>query len=189
MFGRPQRPEPDAIEVIIGPRAIFSGQLQCDASIRIDGAVDDGQIETPANVVITDMAQVRCNITAKTVSIRGIFRGIIHAERVELLRGSQIYGSLNVHSFFMDEGVLMQAELNIENPDSAKMQPNAQTRRLTASTNALNGPTAPSSAPSSAPLTGNSSTARSRFTSPSSTSPSSTSPTSPSSTSPSSPLR
>jgi len=148
MFGRPQRPEPDAIEVIIGPRAIFSGQLQCDASIRIDGAVDDGQIETPANVVITDMAQVRCNITAKAVSIRGIFRGIIHAERVELLRGSQIYGALHVHSFFMDEGVLMQAELNIENPESARAQPNAQTRRLTASTNALNGPTAPPSAPS-----------------------------------------
>lgn len=153
MFGRPQRPEPDAIEVIIGPRAIFSGQLQCDASIRIDGAVDDGQIETPANVIITEMAQVRCTIKAKTVSIRGLFRGVIHAERVELLDGSQIFGALNVHSFFMDEGVSMQAELNIHDPqgDEAR-QLNAQARRLTTSANALQGPTAsPSGVPTDIP--------------------------------------
>ncbi len=43
MFGRTSRPEPDAIEVLIGPRATFSGRLQCDASIRIDGAVDAKQ--------------------------------------------------------------------------------------------------------------------------------------------------
>lgn len=142
MFNRARRPEPDAIEVIIGPRAIFSGQLHCDASVRIDGAVDDGQIETPANVIITEMAQVRCNIKAKAVSIRGLFRGVIHAERVELLEGSQIYGSLNVHSFFMDEGVLMQAELNIKNPDGALPLIDAQARRLAASTTAIAGPTA-----------------------------------------------
>lgn len=142
MFNRARRPEPDAIEVIIGPRAIFSGQLQCDASIRIDGAVDDGQIDTSANVVITEMAQVRCNIKAKAVSIRGLFRGVVHAERVELLEGSQIYGSLNVHSFFMDEGVLMQAELNIRNPDGSAPQLDAQARRLATSTTAISGPTA-----------------------------------------------
>jgi len=141
MFGRVQRPEPDAIEVIIGPQAIFSGQLQCDASIRIDGAVDDGQVETPANVVITEMAQVRCNIKAKVVSIRGLFRGVIHAERVELLSGSQIHGALHVHSFFMDEGVSMQAELNIQDPDGGgARQLNAQARRLTAAAHALQSP-------------------------------------------------
>jgi cytoskeletal protein CcmA (bactofilin family) len=114
LFGQYRRPEPDAIEVIIGPRASFSGNLQCDASIRIDGAVDGGQIETPANVILTETARVECNIKAKTISIRGIYRGIVHADRVELLAGSQVYGSLNVGSFFMDEGVSLHAELNIQ---------------------------------------------------------------------------
>ena len=114
MFGQYRRPEPDAIEVIIGPRASFSGNLQCDASIRIDGAVDGGQIESPSNVILTETAQVECNIKAKTISIRGIYRGIVHADRVELLAGSQVYGSLNVGSFFMDDGVSLHAELNIQ---------------------------------------------------------------------------
>ena len=125
-LNRTQRPEPDAIEVIIGPRATFSGVLRCDASVRIDGAVEAGHIETPANVILTETARVQCDINARTVSIRGIYRGTIRAARVELLQGSQIYGALYVDSFFMDDGVLMRAELNIQSDgigDEAPLTP------------------------------------------------------------------
>jgi cytoskeletal protein CcmA (bactofilin family) len=44
---------------LIGARATFSGRLQCDASIRIDGAVEQGHIETPANVILTETATVK----------------------------------------------------------------------------------------------------------------------------------
>ncbi|MCL4859515.1 MAG: polymer-forming cytoskeletal protein [Caldilineaceae bacterium] len=123
MFGRTQRPAPDAIEVIIGPRATFNGNLRCDASIRIDGAVESGHIETPANVVLTESARVQCDITAKAVSIRGRYKGTIRADRAELLEGSQIYGALYVNSFFMDEGVLLRAELNIQGAAPADDEP------------------------------------------------------------------
>jgi cytoskeletal protein CcmA (bactofilin family) len=113
LFARTVRPEPDAIEVLIGARAKFSGQLQCDASIRIDGAVEQGQIETPANVIVTETATVQCDIVAKVVSIRGKFKGIIRADRVELLNGSQVGGVLNVNSFYMDDNVIMRAAVNI----------------------------------------------------------------------------
>ena len=113
LFTRSARPEPDVIEVLVGARAKFSGQLQCDASIRIDGAVEQGQIETPANVIITETATVQCDIIAKVVSIRGKFKGIIQADRVELLDGSQVGGVLNVNSFYMDDNVVMRAAVNI----------------------------------------------------------------------------
>ncbi len=120
MFGRVQRPEPDAIEVIIGPRATFNGHLRCDTSIRIDGSVEGGHIETPANVILTETARVQCDITAKTVSIRGLYKGVLRADRVELLEGCQIYGALYVNSFYMDDGVLLRAELNIQGASSDK---------------------------------------------------------------------
>ncbi len=114
MFRRTQqRPEPDAIEVVIGPRASFSGTLQCDASIRIDGVVEQGQIVTAANVILTESANVQCDIVAKTVSIRGHFRGIIQADRVEMLDASQVYGALNVNSFYMDDQAVLRATVNI----------------------------------------------------------------------------
>jgi cytoskeletal protein CcmA (bactofilin family) len=114
VFGRWQRPEADAIEVIIGPRASFSGTLRCDTSIRIDGAMESGRIETTANVVLTETARVQADILAKTVSIRGSYWGVIRADRVELLDGSQVHGALHVNSFFMDEGVELHAEVNIQ---------------------------------------------------------------------------
>ena len=124
MFGRIQRPDADAIEVILGPRATFSGTLRCDASIRVDGSVEGGQIETPANVIFTETARAECNVIATTVSIRGHFHGIIRADRVELLRGSQVHGALHVKTFFMDDGVQMRAELNIQDaPAEATVLP------------------------------------------------------------------
>jgi cytoskeletal protein CcmA (bactofilin family) len=113
LFRRAQRPEPDAIEVIIGARATFSGNLQCDASIRIDGTVDQGRIVTPANVILTETANAQCDILAKTVSIRGQFNGVIQADRVEMLDGSQVQGVLNVNSFYMDETAILRAAVNI----------------------------------------------------------------------------
>jgi cytoskeletal protein CcmA (bactofilin family) len=122
LFARNMRPEPDTIEVLIGARAKFSGQLQCDASIRIDGAVEQGQIETPANVIVTETATVQCDITAKVVSIRGKFKGIIRADRVELLDGSQVGGVLNVNSFYMDDNVIMRAAVNIRADTAADIK-------------------------------------------------------------------
>ena len=100
--------------MIIGPRASFRGNLNSDTSIRIDGAVEGGRIETPANVILTESARVQCDVVAKTVSIRGAYWGTIHADRVELLHGSQVHGALHVNSFYMDEGVALQAEVNIQ---------------------------------------------------------------------------
>jgi cytoskeletal protein CcmA (bactofilin family) len=47
------------------------------------------------------------------VSIRGKFKGVIQADRVELLDGSQVSGILNVNSFYMAENVVMRAAVNI----------------------------------------------------------------------------
>ncbi|MFN8469761.1 MAG: polymer-forming cytoskeletal protein [Caldilineaceae bacterium] len=122
MFRRTTRPEADAIEVIIGPRATFSGTLQCDASIRIDGAIDQGRLVTPANVILTETSNVQCDIIAKTVSIRGQFNGVIQADRVEMLDGSQVQGVLNVNSFYMDERAVLRAAVNIRGDAAATVQ-------------------------------------------------------------------
>lgn len=111
MFKRESRPAPDQIEVVLGPRATFNGYLRCDASIRLDGVVEGGVIETPGNVLVTDTGRVMADIKAKTVSIAGAFKGTIVAERVELLEGGRLWGSINVRSFLLDDGAHFQGEL------------------------------------------------------------------------------
>lgn len=113
MFRRNERPQPDAIEVIIGPRATYNGVLRSDTSIRIDGVMESGLLETPANVILSESAQVHCEIHAHNVSIRGRFNGIIRVDRAELLAGCQVSGTLYVNSFLLDEGATLDGELHI----------------------------------------------------------------------------
>ncbi|MXX24572.1 MAG: polymer-forming cytoskeletal protein [Caldilineaceae bacterium SB0668_bin_21] len=113
VFRRNERPQPDAIEVIIGPRATYNGALRSDSSIRIDGVVESGLLETLANVILTEAARVNCEIRARNVSIRGYFDGVIRADRVELLAGSYVRGALHVNSFLLDEGATLEGELHM----------------------------------------------------------------------------
>jgi cytoskeletal protein CcmA (bactofilin family) len=111
MFRRDSRPAPDQIEVVIGRRATFAGQLRCDASIRLDGTVEAGLIETAGNVLISETARVMADIVAKTVSIAGAYKGTITADRVELLEGARLWGTVNVRTFLLDEGAHFHGEL------------------------------------------------------------------------------
>jgi cytoskeletal protein CcmA (bactofilin family) len=110
-FRRESRPAPDQIEVMIGRRATFNGQLRCDASVRLDGTVEGGLIETAGNVLISDSARVMADIVAKTVSVAGAYKGTITADRVELLEGGRLWGTVNVRTFLLDEGAHFHGEL------------------------------------------------------------------------------
>lgn len=116
LFGksnRSNRPAPDTIEVVIGPRASLQGILRCDASVRIDGVVESGAIETLGNVIIMADARVECDIRAKTVSIHGIYRGNLFADRAEFLDGCSVAGAIHVKSVYIDDNASMTGELHM----------------------------------------------------------------------------
>ena len=111
MFSKERRPDPDVIDVSLGPRATWSGSLRCDGSIRIDGVMEGGELETLGNVIIGPSAKVMANIKARTVSISGAYNGQIDAQRVELLEGGRAWGVIKVVSFLLDEGAYLRGEL------------------------------------------------------------------------------
>ena len=111
MFKRDQRPEPDRVDVIIGESAVITGEIRCEASVRIDGVMEGGRIETLGNVIIGPNARVLADIQAKTVSVSGAYKGDLTAQRVELLEGGRMWGTIRVVSFLLDEGAFMHGEL------------------------------------------------------------------------------
>ncbi|MCO6452086.1 MAG: polymer-forming cytoskeletal protein [Caldilineales bacterium] len=111
MLRRPSRPQPDRIEVHIGPNANMTGNIKCDGSVKIDGVFDGGHIETLGNVIIGSEARVLADIKARTVSVAGAYRGELNAQRLELLEGGQIWGVIRVASFLLDDDAFMHGEL------------------------------------------------------------------------------
>jgi len=120
MFSKERRPDPDVVDVSLGPRATFSGNLRCDGSIRIEGVMEGGELETLGNVIIGPGAKVMANIRARTVSISGAYNGQIDAQRVELLEGGRAWGVIKVASFLLDEGAYLRGELVMQGESPAE---------------------------------------------------------------------
>ncbi len=111
MFRRSQTKALDELGVNIPPQTSFSGELRTNANIRVAGLVQGGVLDTTANIVIASTAKVDCTIHAKAVSIQGIFRGILRAERVEILAGSQVEGKLYVKNYYTEKGAQLSASI------------------------------------------------------------------------------
>ncbi|MBX7236873.1 MAG: polymer-forming cytoskeletal protein [Caldilineales bacterium] len=112
MLGRQRRPEPDRIEVAIGPHAALRGEIKCEGSVHIEGVVEEGsRIETLGNIIIASDARVLADIKADVVSVSGAYKGELQANRVELLEGGRMWGVIRVASFLLDEGGYMRGEL------------------------------------------------------------------------------
>jgi cytoskeletal protein CcmA (bactofilin family) len=57
------------------------------------------------------------DIYAKTVSVAGAYKGTIIADRVELLEGGRMWGTINVRSFLLDDGAHFHGELVMQNAE------------------------------------------------------------------------
>jgi cytoskeletal protein CcmA (bactofilin family) len=111
MLRRERRPEPDRIELRIGQNVTLTGNIRSEGSVRIDGVVEGGRIETLGNVIIGQDARVVADIQAQTVSVAGAYKGELNAKRVELLEGGRMWGTIRVESFLLDDGGFMRGEL------------------------------------------------------------------------------
>jgi cytoskeletal protein CcmA (bactofilin family) len=105
VFGREKRPVPlDRIEVAVGPTASFSGDLECDGIVKIDG-VFQGSIKTVSNVIISEKGRVDADIEANNVSVSGQAKGSIVAKgRLEILSTGRVWADVTVSSFLLDDG-------------------------------------------------------------------------------------
>ncbi len=133
MFGKEKEKQPgqrppiaEQIEVEIGSQTTMSGQIRCDGSIKIDGVIEGGSIESTGNVVISNQAKVMADIQARTISIAGAYKGNIVADRVELLAGGRIWGNLRVYSFLLDEGGFFRGTLEMQEEAPAMPFPEEQ---------------------------------------------------------------
>ncbi len=94
----------DRIATIIGPDARFSGHLETDGGIRIDGLCE-GSVEAAGNVIVGEQGRVLADIKAENVSVSGAVKGKIVAEdRLEILSTGKVWGDISVASFLIEEG-------------------------------------------------------------------------------------
>ncbi len=98
------------IENVLGGNTSFTGTIQSDENIRIDG-VYQGHIETAGNVIVGPSAKVLADIVANAVQVWGAVKGNITAQgRLEILPAGRIWGDIQVGSLLIDEGGVFRGQ-------------------------------------------------------------------------------
>ena len=91
------------IGTILGPGAVFDGNLTVPEAIRIDGIVN-GNCNCKKNLVIGQEGRVEGNITAQNVVISGKVTGDIVVEgKLELYSTGKLTGNITARSLVIDE--------------------------------------------------------------------------------------
>ncbi len=94
----------DRIATVIGPDARFSGHLETDGGLRIDGLCE-GSVEAAGNIIVGEQGRVLADIKAENISVSGAVKGKIIAEdRLEILSTGKVWGDISVASFLVEEG-------------------------------------------------------------------------------------
>jgi len=100
----------------------ITGTVETSGSIRIDGTVE-GDLKAQGDVVIGKTAQMKGNVSVKSVSIGGNIDGNVNAtDRVELKSTSRIKGDIQAQRLAMEDGVEFTGHVQVS-PKGATSAP------------------------------------------------------------------
>jgi len=123
------------IETIVGSNCRFSGTLQSDGGVRIDGILE-GNVHTTGNIIVSDTATVVAEVVAYNVTVSGMMKGNITANKVEITETGKLWGDLNVNSILLHEGAYLEGQTNMANSmPPPTLEPSRLGRPQLASTN------------------------------------------------------
>lgn len=91
------------IGTVIGPGAVFDGNLKAPEAVRVDGVVN-GNCDCAKNMVIGQEGRIEGNITAQNIVISGKVNGdITISSKLELYSTGRVTGNITARSLVIDE--------------------------------------------------------------------------------------
>lgn len=92
------------ISTIIGPGAVFDGNLTSTETVRIDGTIN-GNCNCQQKLVVGPEGTVKGNITSQSLMVSGKIDGdvVVHG-KLELLSTGNIHGNITTKALIVDEG-------------------------------------------------------------------------------------
>jgi cytoskeletal protein CcmA (bactofilin family) len=96
---------------MIGEGAVFEGVLSVPHSIRIDGTLRNGRLETTETLTVGATGVVEADVTARNAIIGGIVIGNVSiAERLELESHASLTGDLKARTLVVNEGATFKGK-------------------------------------------------------------------------------
>ena len=110
------------IGTIIGPGAVFKGDITAPEAIRIDGTLT-GNCDCKGNLILGTEGQIKGNITAQSALISGRVDGDITVDgKMELLSTGRVVGDVSARSLVIDEDAFFDGRCTMAGSPSGAAQ-------------------------------------------------------------------
>jgi cytoskeletal protein CcmA (bactofilin family) len=99
---------------------IVTGEISADEDLLIDGKVN-GTIRVPGHaIVIGPTAEIKADVLAKAIEIRGrVDASIVASERAVIRSGAHVEGRVVSPRLVVEEGAVINGQLDSRNTDAA----------------------------------------------------------------------
>lgn len=112
------KPEPrdlQANQSRLGPSLLLKGEITGNEDLMIDGTMEGIVRLNEGKLTIGPAANVKADITAAEVVVRGNLKGNIFARgRIEVRNDGSVTGDLTTPQVFIEEGALFKGSIEIE---------------------------------------------------------------------------
>lgn len=119
MLGKTTKPAAPVAETqtkigtIVGPGAVFDGNLTAPETIRLDGTIN-GNLSCEKNLILGPEGCIKGNITAQNVVISGKVEGdIVVRGKIELYSTGRVSGNITARSLVIDEDAYFDGRCNM----------------------------------------------------------------------------
>lgn len=109
MFSRRAKPPQDfgEIRAFLGEGTSFSGTLQFEGTVRLDGQLE-GDVSGGDLLIVSETAAIRADIRVGSLVVGGRVEGnIVAKKRVELLPTAQVSGTIKTSSLVVRDGAVL----------------------------------------------------------------------------------
>jgi cytoskeletal protein CcmA (bactofilin family) len=117
-----------SLPALISPNTHVTGHIDCDGELQVDGKVT-GDLKVSI-LIVGQNGEVKGNITAEKVQIKGTINGNIDAQSVHLEVTAKVHGDVAHDTLTIDTGAHLEGKLTHKQaPDNItpiKEQTNAQ---------------------------------------------------------------
>lgn len=98
----------DQVGTIIGSDTSFTGNINSQGTIRIDGQ-HEGELITAGDLVIGESGHLKAQIKARNALVAGTISGNIEVtDKLELMSTAKVYGDIKVGTLTINEGAVFR---------------------------------------------------------------------------------
>ncbi|WP_404390644.1 polymer-forming cytoskeletal protein [Pseudoalteromonas phenolica] len=128
MFNKFKNNSSASLPALISPNTHVTGQIDCDGELQVDGKVT-GDLKV-STLIVGQNGEVKGNIIAEKVQVKGTINGNIDAQSVHLEVTAKVHGDVAHDTLTIDAGAHLEGKLTHKQaPDNItpiKEQANAQ---------------------------------------------------------------